>query len=197
MMPLKIMTLGRGVGVPTGQAGRYDGSSNDSNFYIGQDYNNAPQYSAAIRRGPRTVRSARGGRRGRARTPPRAVRSRSGSRPTGPSGFSRGLGEEAAHERAKRGAAALRARDRSLAVLADRLGDFDFTPALVAVVLVHWHDDSSLSSRRPVEDPAPRWGIRGYCSATRAARRAAPRDRGISDGSPWTRVLGLSYTRPG
>ena len=56
MMPLKIVTLGRNTEQMVN--GRYLGSSNDSNFYVGLDYDMAPQYTASVRRGNRTQRNA-------------------------------------------------------------------------------------------------------------------------------------------
>lgn len=60
MTPLKIVTLGRGVtgsetinGVTT-----YRGASNDSNFFLGYNYNNAAQFMGSVRVGPRQTRAA-------------------------------------------------------------------------------------------------------------------------------------------
>lgn len=56
MMPLKIVTLGRNTGAEVNN--RYIGSSNDANFFLGLDYNMAPQFTAAVRQGARTQRNA-------------------------------------------------------------------------------------------------------------------------------------------
>ena len=56
MMPLKIVTLGRNVGTEVNN--RFIGSSNDANFFLGLDYDMAPQFTAAVRQGARTQRNA-------------------------------------------------------------------------------------------------------------------------------------------
>lgn len=56
MMPLKIVTLGRNT--PGTINNKYAGSSNDSNFYLGIDYNMAAQYTASTRVGARAQRNA-------------------------------------------------------------------------------------------------------------------------------------------
>lgn len=60
MVPLKIVTLGAGAGSTETVNGTafYRGGSNDANFFLGYNYNNAAQYVASVRAGPRTTRTA-------------------------------------------------------------------------------------------------------------------------------------------
>src|SRR2546428_4999459 len=59
------------------------------------------------------------------------------------SGFTRRLGEEAAHQRTQLAAAALRPHHPTLVVLADGHGNGDFALALLAEVLVLRHGSTS------------------------------------------------------
>ncbi len=60
MVPLKIVTMGAGAGSTETVNGvaTYRGASNDENFFLGYNYNNAAQYMASVRTGNRQTRAA-------------------------------------------------------------------------------------------------------------------------------------------
>jgi hypothetical protein len=60
MVPLKIVTMSTGSGATETINGvtTYRGSSNDANFFLGYNYNNAAQYLASVRTGARQTRVA-------------------------------------------------------------------------------------------------------------------------------------------